>query len=66
MQKQTLSFPKTDSRAGLESFAEIARDIRRILKESNAALRGNSAKLDALMQHLGVPYEKGPRKSAKA
>ena len=67
-------FPKTDRATGPESFEEIACDMQRILRESNAALREsnavlresnaalreNSRKLDALMKHLGVPYEKPP------
>ena len=53
-------FPKTDSATRPESFEEIARDMQRILRESNAALRENSRMLKAIMKHLGVPYEKPP------
>ncbi len=62
MHNHNLRYPKTDSTVAPEAFEEVARDMRRILKESHAALRGNSAKLDALIKHLNVPYEKGPRK----
>ena len=52
--------PKTDRATGAESFEEIACDMQRILRESNAALRENSRMLKAIMKHLGVPFEKPP------
>ncbi len=67
MKDHNARLAQTDSATRPESFEEIARDMQRILRESNAALREsnaalreNSRKLDALMKHLGVPYEKPP------
>ena len=67
MNAQNPRIPKSEAATRPESFEEIARDMQRVLRESNAALREsnaalreNSRKLDALMKHLGVPYEKRP------
>ena len=60
MKDHNARLAQTDSATRPESFEEIARDMQRILRESNAALREINAKLDALMKHLGVPYEKSP------
>ncbi len=60
MKDHNARLAQTDSATRPESFEEIARDMQRILRESNAALRENSRMLNALMKHLGIPYEKPP------
>ena len=67
MNAQNPRIPKSEAATRPESFEEIARDMQRILRESNAvlresnaALRENSRMLEAIMKHLGVPYEKPP------
>ena len=49
--------PRTDFTDKLQSFDEGVDNIMRIMEETRAMLLECNAKLDAIMEHLGVPYE---------
>ena len=49
--------PRTDVTDKPQSFDEGVDNIMRIMEETRAIALECNAKLDAIMQHLGVPYE---------
>ena len=55
MKDHNARLAQTDSATRPESFEEIARDMQRILRESNAALRENSRKLRRPHEASGCP-----------
>ena len=61
MNDRNARLSKTNVATTPETFEAVARDMQRILKQSNDVLQENNAMLAALMKHLGVPYEKPPR-----